>query len=98
MDNTRSTPRKTRQDNSAQRKDPVAKELRFDRVTKKVNKNHTRVRYGGQEKATKEEEHQKPKDKRRGDERRCEVPEKKNQSKGTDARETEVEESREHKE
>ena len=51
----------TKRDNSAQREDPVAKELRFDRVTKKVNKNHTRPRYGGHEEATKEEECQKPK-------------------------------------
>ena len=50
----------TKRDNSAQKKDPVAKELRFDRVTKKWNKNHTRPICGGYEEATKEEERQKP--------------------------------------
>ena len=44
----------------AQREDPVAKELRFDRVMKKMNKNHRRPIHGGDDKATKEEEQQKP--------------------------------------
>ena len=44
-------------DNSAQREDPVAKELRFDPVTKKMNKNHRRPIYGDE--ATTEEERQK---------------------------------------
>ena len=47
-------------DNSAQREDPIAKELRFDRVTTKMNKNHRRPTYGGHDEATKEEERQKP--------------------------------------
>ena len=34
--------KETIRDNSAQREDPVTKELRFDRVTKKTNKNHRR--------------------------------------------------------
>ena len=46
-------------DNSAQREDPVAKEPRFDRVTKKMNKNHRRPIDGGEHEVTKEEELQK---------------------------------------
>ena len=76
-------------DNSAQREEPVAKELRFDRVTKKMNKNHRRPIYGGEHEATKEEERQK----KTQDKRRREAPEETNQAKGTDARETKAEEA-----
>ena len=61
-------------DNSAQREDPIAKELRFDRVTKKMNKNHRRPIYGGEDEATKEEERQK----KLQAQRRCEAPEEMN--------------------
>ena len=64
----RAVAKDTVRDNSAQREDPVAKELRFDRVTKKLNKNHTRPIYEGHQEATKEEERQKPKT--RGEETR----------------------------
>ena len=53
--------KETIRDNSAEREDPVAKEPRFDQVTKKMNKNHRRPIYRRDDEATKEEERQKPK-------------------------------------
>ena len=52
----------TNRADSAQREDPVAKELRFNRVTKEVKKNkHKAEAEGGQEAVTEEDARKKPK-------------------------------------